>query len=230
MSIHGHIPDHDILYILHNHRGSYGSSSYGASSYGGAAQEAPTRNSSAYGASSSSSYGASRTEADQPAGRSQKSYSGARTTAYGGSWGQDTEPAATTTPLSPASSRRYSRYTSPEPSSSALSERRFSREDSSDSGAGYSSRFKRRDDSDSFVSRYLAKSRTSSQLAAESQKSPTPEDNVSATRKISGELQYPSGRSRYAALKERKAKLAKSKSSAMIGLGGNEEDDDDDSG
>ena len=134
--------------------------------------------------------------------------------------------------MSPGSSRRYNRYTSPEPSSSLLSERRFSREDSSDSGAGgYTSRFKRRDDSDSFVSRYLAKSRTSSQLAAaESHKSPTPEDSVAATRKISGELQYPSGRSRYAALKERKAKLAKSKSSATIGLGGanNEEEEDDD--
>merc|ERR1719209_1767807 len=208
--------------------GGYGSSSYGASAYGGQTQEAPTRNSSAYGASSSSSYGASRAEAEQPAGRSQRSYSGARTTAYGGSWGQDSEPAATTTPLSPASSRRYSRYPSPDPSSSALSERRFSREDSSDSGAGYSSRYKRRDDTDSFVSRYLAKSRTSAGLAGEPQKSATPEDSVAATRKISGELQYPSGRSRYAALKERKAKLAKSKSSAMIGLGGNEDDDDDD--
>ena len=31
---------------------------------------------------------------------------------------------------------------------------------------------------------------------------------------------------RYAALKERKARLAKSKSSAMIGLGGEEDDDD----
>ena len=43
-----------------------------------------------------------------------------------------------------------------------------------------------------------------------------------------GELQYPSGRSRYAALKERKARLAKSKSSATIGLGGGDDDDDDD--
>ena len=130
--------------------------------------------------------------------------------------------------MSPGSSRRYSRYTSPEPSSSRLSERRFSREDSSDSGTGYSSRFKRRDDSDSFVSRYLAKSRTSATIAAESQKSPTPEETVSASRRISGELQYPSGRSRYAALKERKAKLAKSKSSATIGLGNNEEEEEDD--
>ena len=45
---------------------------------------------------------------------------------------------------------------------------------------------------------------------------------------ILGELQYPSGRSRYAALKERKARLAKSKSSATIGLGGGDDDDDDD--
>ena len=45
---------------------------------------------------------------------------------------------------------------------------------------------------------------------------------------IPGELQYPSGRSRYAALKERKARLAKSKSSATIGLGGGDDDDDDD--
>merc|ERR1712025_832065 len=35
---------------------------------------------------------------------------------------------------------------------------------------------------------------------------------------------------RYAALKERKAKLAKSKSSATIGLGGGNDDDDDDDG
>merc|ERR1711936_486811 len=185
----------------------------------------PSRNTSAYGSSSTSSYGASRTEAEQTPGRAQKSYSGARTTAYGGSWGQEPEQA---TPMSPGTSRRYSGYTSPEPTSSALSERRFSREDSSDSGAGYSNRYKRRDDTDSFVSRYLAKSRTSAGLTADSPKSATPEESVSATRKISGELQYPSGRSRYAALKERKAKLAKSKSSAMIGLGGNDDDEDDD--
>ena len=49
------------------------------------------------------------------------------------------------------------------------------------------------------------------------------EDNM-----FPGELQYPSGRSRYAALKERKARLAKSKSSATIGLGGGDDDDDDD--
>merc|ERR1711936_1195818 len=203
--------------------GSYGS--YGASSYGGAAQETPSRNTSAYGSSATSSYGASRTEAEQTPGRAQKSYSGARTTAYGGSWGQEPEQA---TPMSPGTSRRYSRYTSPEPTSSALSERRFSREDSSDSGAGYSNRYKRRDDTDSFVSRYLAKSRTSAGLTADSPKSATPEETVSASRRISGELQYPSGRSRYAALKERKAKLAKSKSSATIGLGNNEEEEEDD--
>merc|ERR1712029_192930 len=57
---------------------------------------------------------------------------------------------------------------------------------------------------------------------------PTPDE--SASRRISGELQYPSGRSRYAALKERKARLAKSKSSATIGLGGGDDDDDDDDG
>jgi hypothetical protein len=210
--------------------GSYGASSYGGSSYGAGASssETPSRNTSAYGASSSS-YGASRTEPEQAPGRSQRSYGGAKTTsAYGGSWGQETEQQAA--PMSPGSSRRYSRYTSPEPTSSRLSERRFSREDSSDSGTGYSGRFKRRDDSDSFVSRYLAKSRTSATIAAESQKSPTPEETVSASRRISGELQYPSGRSRYAALKERKAKLAKSKSSATIGLGGgnNDEDEEDD--
>merc|ERR1712226_966187 len=77
----------------------------------------------------------------------------------------------------------------------------------------------------SFVSRYLAKSRTSGALTSE-QKEPTPDE--SASRRISGELQYPSGRSRYAALKERKARLAKSKSSATIGLGGGDDDDDDD--
>merc|ERR1712227_826068 len=195
-------------------------SSYG--SYGSSySQETPSRNTSAY----------SRTESEQAPGRSQRSYTGAKTTSsYSGSWGQESAPEQSA-PMSPGSSRRYSRYTSPEPtSSSLLTERRFSREDSSDSGAGYSSRFKRRDDSDSFVSRYLAKSRTSSTLAAESQKSPTPEDTVSATRKISGELQHPSGRSRYAALKERKAKLAKSKSSAMIGMSGGNDDDEDDDG
>ena len=75
------------------------------------------------------------------------------------------------------------------------------------------------------MSRYLAKSRTSATLATEP-KEPTPDE--SASRRISGELQYPSGRSRYAALKERKARLAKSKSSATIGLGGGDDDDDDD--
>ena len=74
------------------------------------------------------------------------------------------------------------------------------------------------------MSRYLAKSRTSATLAPE-QKEPTPDE--SASRRISGELQYPSGRSRYAALKERKARLAKSKSSAMIGLTGDDDNDDD---
>merc|ERR1712172_471419 len=98
---------------------------------------------------------------------------------------------------------------------------RFSREDSSDSGSRFATR--KRDDSDSFVSRYLAKSRTSGALTSE-QKEPTPDE--SASRRISGELQYPSGRSRYAALKERKARLARSKSSAVCALG-NEDDDDD---
>ena len=92
------------------------------------------------------------------------------------------------------------------------------------------SRFKRRDDSDSFVSRYLAKSRSTAVGlgSGDSPKEETPEDSVSASRKISGELQYPSGRSRYAALKERKARLAKSKSSAMIGLGDDNDNDDGD--
>jgi len=209
---------------------SYGgySSSYGTTS--SAHPEPPARNQSAYGASSSSGYGASRAE-PEPVGRSQKSYGGARTTsAYSGSWGQ-TEPE--TVPLSPSSARRSSRYAaSPEPSparSSVLSERRFSREESSDSGAGgYGTRLKKRDDSDSFVSRYLAKSRPSSGGLSQEDADQTPEDSVAATKKIAGELQYPSGRSRYAALKERKARLAKSKSSAMIGLGGNDDGDDDD--
>jgi len=219
---------------------TYGGSSYGASSsayggYGGSSQQAAS--SSSYGgygvqpetpARNSSAYGGS----DQAGGsRAPRGYGGAKTTgSYSGSWaGQDSEQRAA--PLSPSAGRRYStRYASPEPappSSSLLTERRFSREDSSDSGAGYSGRFKRRDDSDSFVSRYLAKSRTSAGLAGEPGKSPTPEEStVAATRRISGELQYPSGRSRYAALKERKAKLAKSKSSATIGLGGGGEEEE----
>merc|ERR1719357_2384230 len=214
------------------------SSAYGASA------EAPSRNTSAYGSSttqagsssygSSSGYGASTSaygssrQAEPEAPRPTRAYSGARTT---GAYGGYEEPSSSAAPLSPTSGRRssqFGRYTSPapEPSSSVLTERRFSREDSSDSGASrYATR--KRDDSDSFVSRYLAKSRTSGALTAE-QKEPTPDE--SATRKISGELQYPSGRSRYAALKERKARLAKSKSSAALGLGNNDEDDDDDSG
>merc|ERR1719228_1100675 len=156
--------------------------------------------------------------------RPSRTYSGARTT---GSYGGYEEPSAAA-PLSPTAARRssqYGRYTSPapEPTSSVLSERRFSREDSSDSGSRFATR--KRDDSDSFVSRYLAKSRTSGALTSE-QKEPTPDE--SASRRISGELQYPSGRSRYAALKERKARLAKSKSSAMIGLGAEDDDEDDD--
>jgi len=204
----------------------YGASTPASSSYtsqygyGASSQpEAPSRNQSAY----SSSYSMSD---DQPTGRTPRSYTGAKTTsAYGGSWGQDSEPAA---PTSPGVSRRYSRYTSPEPTAPVSSERRFSREDSSDS-TSYSGRYKRRDDSDSFVSRYLAKSRSTAVGlgSSDSPRDQTPEDSVSATRKISGELQYPSGRSRYAALKERKARLAKSKSSAAIGLGGEDEDDGD---
>merc|ERR1719339_456619 len=194
------------------------SSAYGSSQ----AQASPS-----YGASSASSYGASSGYgATTSEARPTRTYSGARTT---GSYGGYEEPSAAA-PLSPSAARRSSqygsgRYTSPapEPSSSVLSERRFSREDSSDSGGRYATR--KRDDSDSFVSRYLAKSRTSGALTSE-QKEPTPDE--SASRRISGELQYPSGRSRYAALKERKARLAKSKSSATIGLGGGDDDDDDD--
>merc|ERR1711936_1143208 len=213
----------------------------------GTATDAPSRNTSAYGssqaqasqgygASSSSSYGASSgygattsayggSRQAEPEARPSRAYSGARTT---GSYGGYDEPSAAAAPLSPTTARRssqYGRYTSPapEPTSSVLSERRFSREDSTDSGSRYATR--KRDDSDSFVSRYLAKSRTSGALTSE-QKEPTPDE--SASRRISGELQYPSGRSRYAALKERKARLAKSKSSATIGLGGGDDDDDDD--
>jgi hypothetical protein len=139
---------------------------------------------------------------------------------------------------------RSSRYSSPEPAP-YYSERRYSREDNSSSG--YTSKLKKRDDSDSFVSKYLAKSRstavglTSGSSGADSGSSMAGSlgggsgsssalDSVSATRKISGELQYPSGRSRYAALKERKARLERSKSSAMVGYsgGGDDEDDNDD--
>jgi len=218
-------------------------SSASTSSYSSYTPDAPSRNTSAYGASTSSSYGAAppsssgygtssatsaygssnRQQASEPESRGSRNYAGAKTTSsYGGSWGSE-EPAAA--PLSPSTGRRLGRYSSPavEPSPPVVSERRFSREDSSDSGAGrYAAR--KRDDSDSFVSRYLAKSRTQGTLATE-QKEPSPEE--SASRRISGELQYPSGRSRYAALKERKARLAKSKSSAMIGLTGDDDDDDD---
>ena len=48
-----------------------------------------------------------------------------------------------------------------------------------------------------------------------------------ATRKISDESQYPSGRSRYAALKDRKSRVARSKSSAVLGM---EPEDDDEEG
>merc|ERR1719228_2184590 len=196
--------------------------------------EHPSRNSSAYGgATTSSGYGtsqssgyggstgygsSSRQQPPEPEPRASRAYGGSRTTSYYG----DSE--TTTAPLSPTTSRRYGRYSSPgaETSSSLLSERRQSREDSSDSGAGRYQR--KRDDSDSFVSRYLAKSRTSGTLTAD-QKEPSPDE--SASRRISGELQYPSGRSRYAALKEQKARLAKSKSSAMIGLGAEDDDEDD---
>jgi len=183
------------------------------------------RNQSAYSGSTTSSYSRADDQPSSSSSRTQRSYGGAKTTSsYGGTWGQDTE---TTAPASPSSTRRYSRYASPEPTVS--SERRFSREESSDSNSGYVSRFKRRDDSDSFVSRYLAKSRSTAVGlgSSDSPKEETPEDSVSATRKISGELQYPSGRSRYAALKERKARIAKSKSSATIGLGDNDDDDND---
>jgi len=211
--------------------GGYGSSNQASGGYGSqygygasASQaEAPARNQSAYSGASTSSYNRSD---EQPSGRAQRSYTGAKTTsAYSGSWGQETEQS---TPLSPSTSRRYSRYASPEPTAST--ERRFSREDSSDSTSGFSSRYKRRDDSDSFVNRYLAKSRSTAVGlgSGDAQRDETPEDSVSATRRISGELQYPSGRSRYAALKERKARLAKSKSSATIGLGNDDDDDDDD--
>ena len=47
-----------------------------------------------------------------------------------------------------------------------------------------------------------------------------------ATRKISDESQYPSGRSRYAALKDRKSRVARSKSSAVLGMEPDEDDED----
>jgi len=128
-----------------------------------------------------------------------------------------------------------------------------------------SSRYRRnRDDSDSFVNKYLAQSRRAS-VEAENKANNNVVDsynsnnnasntnngdnsnntasneeegklNALSTRKLSGESQYPSGRSRYAALKERRNKaVARSKSSALLGgMGTNpnnaedgEEDDED---
>ena len=211
--------------------GSY-YSSMGASSYGAASSytEPPTRNQSAYGASASAS--TSSAAAKEDPSRTQRLYSGAKTSSY------LTETAHHRQPSPPASNLRSSRYSSPEPTASSYLERRYSREDSS---SGYSSKLKKRDDSDSFVSKYLAKSRSTavglgsggsqadssgaSSLGGSGSSSAL--DSVSATRKISGELQYPSGRSRYAALKERKARLERSKSSAMVGYSGGADDDDD---
>jgi hypothetical protein len=211
--------------------GSY-YSSMGSSGYGAASvhAEPPTRNQSAYGASAASS-GASKEEPS----RTQRLYSGARTTSA------LTESVNQRQSSPPSSTLRTSRYSSPEPnvSSSYFTERRYSREDNT---PGYTSKLKKRDDSDSFVSKYLAKSRsTAAGLVSNSSQGDSSGglsnlgstggssalDSVSATRKISGELQYPSGRSRYAALKERKARLERSKSSAMVGYGGGADDDDD---
>merc|ERR1712226_1634171 len=132
-----------------------------------------------------------------------------------------------------------------------------------------SSRYRRnRDDSDSFVNKYLAQSRRASVEAENkannnvvdsynsnnnasntnngdnSNNTASNEDqgapNALSNRKLSGESQYPSGRSRYAALKERRNKaVARSKSSALLGglglgssllgsRGGGDNDDDDD--
>ena len=106
-----------------------------------------------------------------------------------------------------------------------------------------------RDDSDSFVNKYLAQSRRSSQEAgakpsasmsvvsmSNSNTASGAAQNAStststaplATRKISDESQYPSGRSRYAALKDRKSRVARSKSSAVLGYDASRDDDDDD--
>ena len=105
-----------------------------------------------------------------------------------------------------------------------------------------------RDDSDSFVNKYLAQSRgtsqeagaktsasmsavpsTSNSAAAGASSSGAASTAPMATRKISDESQYPSGRSRYAALKDRKSRVARSKSSAVLGFGdASREDDEDD--
>jgi hypothetical protein len=89
------------------------------------------------------------------------------------------------------------------------------------------------------VNKYLAQSRGSSQEAGAKTSASTsavPSASASAagtsgaplaTRKISDESQYPSGRSRYAALKDRKSRVARSKSSAVLGLGSTHDDEDD---
>jgi hypothetical protein len=101
-----------------------------------------------------------------------------------------------------------------------------------------------RDDSDSFVNKYLAQSRGSSQESGAKTSASTsavPSTSAAsgsssaagnsaaplATRKISDESQYPSGRSRYAALKDRKSRVARSKSSAVLGMDATPDDEDD---
>jgi len=92
-----------------------------------------------------------------------------------------------------------------------------------------------RDDSESFVNKYLAQSRSAmpengtkpsaSTPAVNQSEAPTASSSTTKTTattptstwKISDESQYPSGRSRYAALKERKSRVARSKSSAVLG-------------
>ncbi|TRY79491.1 hypothetical protein TCAL_16027 [Tigriopus californicus] len=76
-------------------------------------------------------------------------------------------------------------------------------------------RSKPRESSSSLVDRYLAQSRG-------------PTASGSQSPSIAADSQYPSGRSRYAALRDRQSRLARSKSSALVGLEISDESDADD--
>ena len=92
-----------------------------------------------------------------------------------------------------------------------------------------------RDDSDSFVNKYLNKSRQASvapesasgSSASASANSNSTEHSGIPTKKISDPGSNNS-RSRYAALRDRRSRVARSKSSAVLGLGHQYDDDDDD--
>ncbi|CAB4057712.1 TRIM71 [Lepeophtheirus salmonis] len=73
-----------------------------------------------------------------------------------------------------------------------------------------------RRDSDSFVNRYLAKSKNVTESVPEQNTIYIDKNDENATQRISGDSQYPSGRSRYAALRDRKNKISRSKSSVLL--------------